>query len=334
MSKINTNQFKKVIVWAHPDVNHTMNYVFRPFYQAFKYLGFNAYYFDNNNHPNENEFSYEDCLFLTEGYSEDKIPIKKSSTYIVHGIKNPAKYLGNVKRFIDWRYAAYAHGQFDHLYAYKMDKNNLTKLGPCMYYESSSNKTIRYKNDYFDYDCDDYEKIYGSWATNLLKGQEDYNDIYFPREENNIYFSGTISPNGRCENYSNILPFIESCRKRGINFIINDPWSNPLSDEEIILRAKKSVLGVDIRSKQHIRDGYLACRLFKNMSYGHLGICNSKTAYEELEGNCFLVENPAEMLEKGLEHRKDYKFIEKCMQYIMENHTFENRARDLMRIFE
>ena len=45
----------------------------------------------------------------------------------------------------------------------------------------------------------------------------------------------------------------------------------------------RTSLGVDIRGPLHIKQGLLTCRVFKNISYGHLGVTNSEEIYNELK---------------------------------------------------
>jgi hypothetical protein len=76
----------------------------------------------------------------------------------------------------------------------------------------------------------------------------------------------------------------------------------------------------------------LTCRVFKNISYGHLGLTNSKAIYEELEGNCVYNENTEELFYDGMKNRKNYKLISDGMKFVKENHTYINRINSLISI--
>ncbi|BCV08244.1 MAG: hypothetical protein CM15mL5_0030 [uncultured marine virus] len=134
-------------------------------------------------------------------------------------------------------------------------------------------------------------------AANILPEEFDLENINHPRE-NKIWFCGNLTPNGVCENFSTFKPFLEECKKNNIEFIVNDPWANPLNEEEVKTRTMKSILGVDIRGPEHLRNGYIPCRVFKSISWGHLGTTNSEEVNKELEGhvlfnliqdNCFMM---------------------------------------------
>ena len=65
----------------------------------------------------------------------------------------------------------------------------------------------------------------------------------------------------------------------------------------------------------------LTCRVFKNISYGHLGLRNSKAVYEELEGNCIYNENTEKLFYDGMKNREKYKLISDGMMFVKEHHT-------------
>lgn len=319
-------KYSKVIIWGHPLYSHTHSYVHESYYKTFKYLGYDVYWFHDDDYPLD--FDYNNCLFIGEGFADKNIPINETSCYYIMYCPSPIKYQ-NAERYVDVRMVAVNFK--DHIQEYSVDKQSSIKLGPSCYFVPKTNQKVRVVNDYVDYEMDDYDKVYISWATNLLPEEFDENDIYLKREDL-IYYSGTISPSGVCENYSNFSPFIDACRKNNINFIHNDPWSNPLSTEEVISRTKKSILGIDIRGPQHLKQGLLTCRVFKNISYGHLGLTNSSTVYEELDGNCILNADTEQLFYDGMENRSNYNLIKSGMKFVKENHTYINRIHSLISI--
>lgn len=318
----------KIVIWGYPLYSHTHSYIHAAFYKAFKHLGYETYWFHDGEYPED--FDWNDCLFWTEGFADKNIPLNKSSTYFVHVCPDPAKYINaGVKRFIDVRYNHLYHN--DHVYRYILDKNKVEKVGPCCYFKGKEQRRVQVLNDYHQYWIEDYDKFYITWATNYLPEEFDFSDINYPRE-NKIYFSGNLSPYGRCENYSLFAPFIQECQTNNIEFIHNDPFSNPLPEEEVIIRTKKSILGVDIRGPEHIKNGYVPCRVFKSMSWGHLGMTNSEEVYKELEGNCIYQPDTSGLFYDSMERKDDLKFIKNGMKYIQENHTYINRIKSILSI--
>ena len=318
----------KIIIWGYPLHSHTHSYIHAAFFKAFKYLNYETYWFDDNNYPGD--FDWNDCIFWTEGFADKNIPLNKTSTYFVHVSPNPAKYINaGVKKFIDVRYNHLWHK--DHVYDYSLNKEKVKKVGPCCYLQEKKNRRVQVLNDYHQYWIEDYDKFYVTWATNYLPEEFNFEDIYYSRE-NKIYFCGNISPHGRCENFSTFKPFINKCNSNGVEFIHNDPFSNPLDENEVILRTKKSLLGVDIRGPEHIKNGYVPCRVFKSISWGHLGITNSQEVFNELEGNCLYYSDTSILFEESMKRRTDYEYIKNSMLYVKENHTYINRINSIMSI--
>ena len=319
----------KIIIWGYPLYSHTHSYIHEAFYRAFKHLGYETYWFHDGDFPSD--FNFADCIFWTEGFADNNIPLNKSSVYFVHVCPSPKKYLdAGVKKFIDVRYNHLWHK--DHVYEYTLDKSTVEKIGPSCYFDKGKlGELVRVKNDYHDYMIEDYDKLYITWATNLLPEEFNLEDINHKRE-NSIYFCGNLSSQGRCENTSTFMPFIEECRNNGIPFYHNDPFSNPLSNEEVIKRTKNSLLGVDVRGPEHLRNGYVPCRIFKSISWGHLGMTNSTEVFRELEGNCIIEEDTAKLFHSAMEKKNDLDFIRKSMLYVKENHTYINRIKSILSI--
>ena len=320
-------KYSKVIIWGHPLYSHTHSYVHEAYYRAFKSLGYDVYWFHDDEYPED--FDYTNCLFIGEGFADKKIPINDSSCYLIMYCPSPIKYK-EAERYIDVRMSAVNFK--DHIQEYSLDKTTSTKLGPACYFVPKTSDRVRVKNDYHDYEMDDYDKLYISWATNLLPDEFEDEDLYLERE-NAIYYCGTISAQGACENYSNWMPFLKACKENSIRFVHNDPWANPLSMGEVINRTQSSILGIDIRGPQHLKQGLLTCRIFKNMSYGHLGLTNSPAVYEELDGNCIYNDDTEQLFYEGMRNRENYDFIRKGMQYVKENHTYINRVNSILSIF-
>lgn len=322
----NSIPYSKVVIWGHPLYSHTHSYVHSSYYKTFKYLGYDVYWFHDNDYPDD--FDYTNTLFIGEGFADSKIPLNDSSCYMIMYCPSPKKYEG-VGRYIDIRMAAVDFK--DHIQEYSLDKKIASKIGPACYFVPKTSEKVRIKNDYHDYEISDFDKVYISWATNLLPHEINYDDMYIPREPN-IYFCGTMSAAGPGENFSNWNPFITEVEKSGYGFISNDPWQNPLSDEEVIRRMRESLLGVDIRGPLHIKQRLLTCRVFKNISYGHLGVTNSEEIYNEMEGNCVYNSNTADLFHDAMLKREDADMIERGMKLVKERHTYINRIESLLSI--
>jgi len=85
--------FKKVIIWGFPLHTHTHSYVHYGWYKAFQHLGYETYWFHDKEFPSSDTFDYTHCLFITEGYADEHIPLHPSNIYFVHVARRPLKYI-------------------------------------------------------------------------------------------------------------------------------------------------------------------------------------------------------------------------------------------------
>lgn len=92
-----TGQCKKVVLWGHKLHSHTHSYIHWGFERAFKYLGYETYWFDGGD--NVSNFDFSGSLFITEGQVDQAIPLRDDCLYILHNCEK--KNMRNCLRKID-----------------------------------------------------------------------------------------------------------------------------------------------------------------------------------------------------------------------------------------
>jgi len=329
--------FNKVIIWGFPLHTHTHSYIHYGWVKGFKHLGYETYWFHNEDYPKN--FDYTNSLFITEGYADDNIPINDTSIYFVHICINPQKYAGKVKRLIEIRYLV--DGINDYNYNYILDKDKCTKISDCTYYERLYDNS-GLKKYYNNPTKMDYECIYTCWATDLLPDEIKEENIYIPKEKK-IYWFGSANH----KNTTEINIFYQECAKNGIEFVTNCPWNNPQSFELVQALTMKSIMSPDFRSSGdpnkillgetgtcHKQIGYIACRLLKAISYGHLGITNSKHAYDLLHKKVIYNSDEKQLFYDAIENLNNYDLIKEQMEIVRKEHTYLNRIYDLLKVLE
>ena len=123
----------------------------------------------------------------------------------------------------------------------------------------------------------------------------------------------------------------------------NNPWSNPKSFEEVQQLTMVSYMSPDFRSSGdpnkvamgetgtcHKQIGYIACRILKAISYGHLAITNSKNTYELLEKKVVYNKNESQLFYDAQSQLNNYELIKEQMIIVREKHTYLNRIKDLL----
>jgi hypothetical protein len=326
----------KIIIWGYPLNSHTHSYIHGAWYKTFKHLGYETYWFHDDNYPIN--FDYSNCLFITEGYAEKNIPLEETSTYFVHICVNPSKYLDKGCRLIDIRFNVNQINDCN--YSYEFDKQNIIKIDEVSYYNKTANDDIL--SDQFKKGISNYESLYLSWATDLLP--EEFNfDNRFIKRQRKIYHVGSISES----NIQELRKFGKAMSENGIDFIHRDPWSNPATWEEVKDMTQKSYIAPDLRGSamrsdingkvdtgaNHKLIGYIPCRIFKNISYGQIGATNSK-AVKGLFGDLVVYNDDEYQLFYDAEKLKDnHDYIFEQMKYVQENHTYINRVNTIMKIY-
>jgi hypothetical protein len=94
----------------------------------------------------------------------------------------------------------------------------------------------------------------------------------------------------------------------------------------------KIALGETGTCHKHI--GYIACRLFKSISYGQLGITNSKHMFDILDGKAIYNSDESMLFYNALENVRNYDLIREQMEIVHNKHTFLTRAKEILEILK
>ena len=339
---------QKVIIWGFPLDSHTHSYTHASLHKAFEHLGYETYWFHDDNYPDPSLFDYSKTLFITEGFADGQIPINSSSTYFVHNAVNPGKYLDKDARLVDIRFNVTEIN--DENYSMVFNKKDYTEIDSVSYYNPNANDSVlgdKFKKGYYG-----YEALHTIWATNLLPHEIDFEWRHIPRDPGVFWFIGTGGGSPALE----MQKVAESLDKIGIKFGYRNPWQNPCSFYENMQYLQTSAIALDVRGTDHYHTnsggklevngkpvtggnhkkiGFIPCRTIKQISYGRIPGTNSK-AVKELFGD-FVIYNddeyqlPYDCIE--FEKNPDKDLILEAMKNVHDNHTFVNRANAILRVF-
>lgn len=304
MQKLDPNQ--KIVIWGYPLHTHTHSYIHYGFYKAFKSLGYDVYWFNDQ----EIEFDFENCIFITEQGCIQHLPVVKTSKYFIHNISSDFK---NQIRI-------------DHDQVYNL----------LVYHENYSwNDSIQQIDEFSWYDSTT-KSVVIMWATDLLPQEIDQmHPVLYDNSKTSVNFVGTVQGD-------NLVKFAHICAEHGKNFYnlggyTGSSLNNDLhfyDQESSIKELRNSYLSFDIREDSHVNNGYVPCRIFKNISYGLWTGCNSFKlskffdSYITIEEN---LENLYDLLENDLKTCTVEK-IQKSMNIVRSNHTYINRIQSLFSI--
>lgn len=303
MQKLGTN---KVIIWGHPEHSHTHSYIHYGFFKALKYLEYDVIWV--NDSEESRNINLENCIVISEVGCKKFLPIVDSAKYLIHN-----------------------------LYDDFIDTNQKNFYNFLVYHENYSwDNTQEKVDDFFWYDKKTKTPVI-MWGTDLLPYEIDnIEPSLYDEERDDVYFVGTIQGN-------NLIKFAHICADNGKNFInlggytgFNDE-ENGISffDYEKSIRAvRDSYISFDIREEQHLNNGYVPCRIFKNMSYGKWVGTNSLKVKKFFQNRVTINDNLEQLYFNIVD---DYKrstidILSDNMNYIQKNHTYLNRVKSLFSI--
>ena len=297
---------KQVVIWGHKLHTHTHSYIHNAFYKTYTHLGYKTIWLNNNDNITHIDFS--NTLFLTEGQVDNRIPIRKDSYYILHNC-NLDKYNTIPKSNI----------LIIQVYSKDVIKRNESKIGEFIHYNQSINN-------------ESYSVLYMPWATDLLPEEININilnidNIKIKRE---INFIGCETPEWNLvRNFCNVNNIVyNSCGGFQKNV-------DTLTNEKLI---KQSFIAPAIQTAWQVDNGYIPCRIFKNISYGRMGVTNNNTVFELFKKSIVYHPNINTCLKMAINfenNTNEYKknIIIPLMCDVRENHTYINRIETIFDCF-
>lgn len=297
---------KKVVLWGHKLHSHTHSYIHWGFQRAYQALGYQTLWLDQHDHIANIDFS--NALFITEGQVDRGIPIRDDCYYIIHNCR-PDKYR---------HLLANGHAIILQVYTHDCLKRNEPAFDFCFHYDLAQ------------------PIIYMPWATDLLPHEIDAvkAQIATKKEKNRTaVFVGSISY-GEYGNQPQINDFQRACQERGITF--SHGGVNSRSMEDNISMVQNALLAPAIQGEWQCRQGYIPCRIFKNISYGALGVTNSQTVYQLFNGKIVYDANAHQLCIKACEAVTNHSLEKQyeLMDFVRDNHTYLNRIERLFSYFE
>lgn len=329
MFNINTCRF---VVWGYKNTYHTHTHIHEAFYRTLLRMGKQVKWMDSADDIRRDDFS--NTLFITnhDCVTNNYWPWDKPC-------------ISKLPKFDDCFYVI--HGLNDNPEARGMFSNHGNKLSWNVYHDYSSTLGMPVR-DYprpkvgvpltesilLDTDTPFYIKqkhMDFRWATDLMPDEIEANK---PRRmlslnEKNIYWVGTVW----WVNQKELLEFRRACEEDGINFNHLGAGQNGIINiDENIKLVRRSWMAPAISGSHHLTEGYVPCRIFKNISYGQFGITNSKRVNDIFGGKLIFNPDPYKLYYEAKERLQhiDVKELHSLMDEVASKHTYVNRINSVM----
>lgn len=296
---------KKFIVWGHEHYSHTHSYIHYGYFKAAQSLGWDVEWLINTKENALKLGNTDEFLFFTEGQVDSYMPINSKSFYILHNCDSKKYESIPVK--------------------------NKLNLGVYVNYRILKN-TIPLENKLFHYWQEDINMLYMPWATDILPDEINENIKNLDRKNNGkVVFLGSCW-GGYHGNIDELTNLSNGCKK--INLPFDLIQTQKINQEESIKILQDAFITPSVVGRWQKEVGYIPCRIFKTISYGQLGVTNSKEAFEII--NKLGVYNPdeSELIKDSLEKVNDLELRKKAMEFVRDNHTYLNRIETLQDIFK
>ena len=293
---------KRVVIWGHPLHSHTHSYIHYGFYQACKSLGYDVTWLSGEDKVDD----LRDSIIITSNGATENLPINKDCKYFIHNIADDFEKSEQDN----------VHNFFVYHTGYSKSMNDLEKIDDYSWYDSETRTPVI------------------MWATDLLP--EEFKEPVLHNDSltsNN--FVGTVQGN-------NLINFAQIGANRGKDFnnyggytgFLDEDGNDFYSNENNIKAVQDSYLSFDIREDFHLKNGYIPCRVFKNISYGKWTGTNAINV-KNFFGEHLTTGDDLEELYTNLEEESrnaSYEKVKDSMNFVKENHTYVNRINSLFSI--
>lgn len=291
-----------VVIWGHPLDSHTHSYIHEAFVLAARSLGLDVHWvpvpFQRENEPPpvvDYTGPTTRALFLTEGQVVTGLPQDPQSWYILHNVDTPLPGIPAERRLA------------------------------LQYYTPARAWNSHPVFDEFHRLSDDYSEAIMPWATNLLPEQF-RSALPKPRIiDRNIVVIGQAGPIYEVK----INKFAETLPEARLDRI-----EAGCTQEKMMDAIQRAWCAPALMNQWQKDNGYIPCRIMKNISYGAIPVTTSEESYRMLYGNALYDADEAVLAQKfrqAVTHNEDWKiWTRKAAQLVQTRHTYLNRWEFLL----
>lgn len=303
----------KVIIWGLRDSGHTHSFIHAGFFKAFKHMGYETYWFNSVSEAVEHKVDTLNAFYLFVDLVDQPHgpfplpPLHPSCFYFGHHVVDK-------------------------------QKQTILEVVPIenvMWFGISTlnNKAQYHISDVYGYDAAN-DLLFLNWATDLLPHEIQRNIELLdamPASEPTIFHVGSMS-NGWAAPY---VEFMKHMREYGVGFRQFGPDSQfgLVSDEQNQILIKQSFAAPALQFKWQVDVEYIPCRIFKNISYGKMGITNNPGVHRLFGEKTLYSSDLKELAKMTYEFESNPKksdIIKELMEEVKEKHTYVSRIKMIM----
>ncbi len=313
----------KIIVWGMHNVYQTHSHIHEGFFRAAERMRSGSLWIDQDD---QIAVDWSNTLVISEHNPAQRpeLPIRDDCFYVIHGLNDDPgcrKHFQKVKNRLSWN----VHHDCSH--AFTPDYILIEEDTPL--YPNENHMEFR-------------------WATDLLPDEIERNKPahILGSDSNIIWYVGTQW----WVNQKELAQFKKAVEKDGKEFrpigagqIRNElcynnrssSWGNTITLENNIHLMRESFFAPAISGSHHLTEGYVPCRIFKNISYGQYGVTNNLRAYQIMDMKPIFNSDPYQLYfdakEKLVDCPQRVKELHAQMDLVAQKHTYINRIKSILK---
>lgn len=297
-------KFNKIVIWGLRKKYHTHRHIHQGFYETLKKIGAKVVWVEDEQ-ENAKFIESNDLVISAEVYGK-MVPQKNSLADYSLPIRDDVFYcLHNYKP----------------VFYEKLKKENLLHL---QVYSSNAEK-LTTKIDSVTFFDESLRILYQPWGTSLLPAE--FKKPTFSKSPFVFWVGSVWNDKNNHGNLNEIAELKEVLKKNNLKFVkvrFVPDWVNTFL-------VRRSRIAPAIAGRIQVEINYLPCRMFKNISYGQLGISNVKK-FNEIFVGCSLEGNSIEeLIDKSLSlSKKEYLEMVRLQQEIVFNHTYIQKLLNIV----
>lgn len=286
----------RIIIWgfAKP-TNNSFRHIYKGFYEGAKFLGYETLWLDDIKQNNKKICSGD--LVIVANVSCEHLKPKKGVYYCTHNFEE--------KQLIGMDKDKVLHLQ---VYTDKCKKGS-KKIGTFRYFDKKS------------------KTLYQPWGTNVMPSE--FMDPVFPWYSPFVFWIGSIWDNEQHQGNINEISSLKKSLLMHGKMLLHPKF---VSDKTGIKYTRLSRVAPAVGGKWQIDENYLPCRLFKNISYGQLGITNIKKFKDLFGRNIIFDKDIDKLVAKSLKLSKK-KYIEMVVkqQELIKDFTYASSIKYIIK---
>lgn len=324
-------QFRQYVVFGFKNFYHTHTHIHEALFRTLKYMGKPVEWLDEGDNLAGRDFS--DTLFITEHVAAKHIPLDHSAYYVVHG--------GLSDDGIRSRLAGYKMLTWN---VYHDVSHSCGSMG-ILLRDWNPNTPELTEKIWIDEDTPLYPRekhMDFRWATDQTPDEIQANKTrahLLNKDSHVINWVGTFWH----VNEKEIAEFRRACHNSNIEFrhfgagqadgdghLGNPKVVSIEKNKELVL---ESYFAPAIIGSHHLSEGYISCRTFKNISYGAMGVTNSKRANDVFRGKLIYEPDPHKLFYVAQEQLQSTTIdkLYELMDFVSQNHTYVNRINSIFK---